>query len=279
MRTTTTGLRTAVVLALTAGLLAPAAAAAAGTPARAYEKPGPHQVTVTKGGPDHTLFYPADLAESGKQFPILVWGNGTGVDTKPYEAILRHLASWGIVIAAANTTQSGSGREMLAGAKFLLAEDQRQGSVFHGRIDETKIAAAGHSQGGGGAIAAGADPMIDTTVPIQPGPQGEVGALRGPAFYLAGQADLIVPSLFVRARYGATDQVPAVLGELRGAGHTMLGETRTRAMGAVTAWLRYWLAGDQRAKSVFFGPESGCQLCQDEAWSAHARNENAKQIS
>ncbi|MCO1574268.1 acetylxylan esterase [Crossiella sp. SN42] len=276
---TTSGLRATIALLLAAGLLAPAAAAADAAPARVFEQPGPHQVTVVKGGPDHTLYHPAGLAGISTPLPVLVWGNGTGVNTEPYDLMLRHIASWGVVIAAANTTQSGSGQEMLAGARFLIAEDQRPGSAFHGKIDETRIAAASHSQGGGGAIAAGADPLINTTVPIQPGPQGRVGALHGPAFFVAGQVDLIVPSLFVRARYGGAGQVPAVLGEVRGGGHFLLGETRTRVLGAVTAWLRYWLAGDQRAKSVFFGQESSCELCGDEAWSAHARNDKAKQIS
>ncbi|RZQ60132.1 acetylxylan esterase [Amycolatopsis suaedae] len=264
--------RAVVAATLVVGLLAPAPASAA--PARHYEQAGPHAVTVERGGPDHTLYYPTDAPGP---MPVLIWGNGTGATPEPYDAVLRHIASWGFVVAAANTTQSGSGREMLAGARFLIDEDKRPGSVFHGRIDETKIGAAGHSQGGGGAIAAGADPIVDTTVPIQPGPQGQVGALHGPAFFAAGQVDLIVPSFYVRARYGQADQVPAVFGEVRGAGHFLAGDTRVRLLGAVTAWLRYWLTGDQRAKPVFFGPS--CELCGDDAWSSVARNDRAGEIT
>ncbi len=266
-------LATAFSLTLSTFTASPAQAA---TSPRSYEQPGPHAVTVTQGGPDHTLYYPADIATSNRQHPVLVWGNGTGATPDQYDVQLRHLASWGFVVAAANTTQAGSGEEMLAGARFLVAEDQRAGSIFEGRIDEAHIGAAGHSQGGGGAIAAGADPLVDTVVPIMPGPQGQVGALHGPAFYVAGQYDYVVPSFFVRSRYAGTTQVPAVFGELKGSDHFFPGETRARAIGAVTAWFRFWLMGDENARSVFFGASSG--MSTDAGWSSYVRNAKASAI-
>ncbi len=265
---------TALSVSLSTLVAAPAEAV---TSPRSFEQAGPHAVTVAQGGPDHTLYYPADIASSNRQHPVLIWGNGTGATPAEYDAQLRHLASWGFVVAAANTTQAGSGEEMLAGARFLIAEDQRPGSMFAGRIDEAHVGAAGHSQGGGGAIAAGADPMVDTVVPIMPGPQGQVGALHGPAFYVAGQLDWIVPSFFVQARYAGTTQVPAVFGELKGSDHFFPGETRDRAIGAITAWFRFWLMGDETARSVFFG--SGCGMCTDTAgWSSYVRNAKATAI-
>ncbi|MCR6487809.1 hypothetical protein M8542_33785 [Amycolatopsis sp. OK19-0408] len=185
-----------------------------------------------------------------------------------------HLASWGYVVAAANTGQSGSGREMLAGARYLIAENARTGSVFHDRVDTGAIAAAGHSQGGGGAIAAGADPLVRTTIPIMPGPQGVEKSLHGPAFYVSGQADIVVPAFYVRTRFAATTQVPAVYGQLAGATHFLQGDTRYRLIGAITAWLQYQLAGDQAAKGVCFGTSPG--LPGDSAgWSDFARNQRA----
>jgi pimeloyl-ACP methyl ester carboxylesterase len=257
-------------------VVAPSAEAV--TSPRSYETAGPYAVTVAQGGPDHTLYYPSDIAASDRQHPVIIWGNGTGATPAEYDVQLRRLASWGFVVAAANTTQSGSGQEMLAGARFLIAEDQRAGSIFQGHIDETHVGAAGHSQGGGGAIAAGADPIVDTVVPLMPGPQGQVGALHGPVFYLAGQLDYIVPSFYVQGRYAATTQVPAVFGELKGADHFFPGATRDRAIGAVTAWFRFWLMGDEAARSVFFG--SGCGMCTDTAaWSRYQRNAKAAAIA
>jgi fermentation-respiration switch protein FrsA (DUF1100 family) len=252
---------------------------AVGVPSSYYEKAGPHAVTKVQGGPAHTLYYPSDLGVGGTQHPILIWGNGTGATPESYDAQLRHFASWGIVVAAANTTQAGSGSEMLAGGRFLIAEDQRAGSVFYGKIDETKVAAAGHSQGGGGAIAAGSDAMVDTTIPVQPGPQGTVSALKGPSLFIAGQVDWIVPSFYVKSRYNQASHVPAIFAELRGSDHFFPGETRVRLVGVATAWLRFHLMADEQARGIFFGPTSTCGICNDTAaWSAVARNAKAQAI-
>lgn len=268
---------------LLGGLLVPTASAtttvAAGVPSSYYEQPGPHAVTKVQGGPDHTLYYPTDLGAGGVQHPVLIWGNGTGATPESYDAQLRHFATWGFVVAAANTTQSGSGQEMLAGGKWLIAEDQRAGSVFYGKIDETKVGAAGHSQGGGGTIAAAADPIVDASAPLQPGPQGTVGNMRGPAFFVAGQNDWIVPSFYVQSRYSGATQIPAIFGELRGSDHFFPGETRVRLVGVVTAWFQFHLKGDEQARSIFFGPTSTCKLCNDTAaWSKVLRNTKAQAI-
>lgn len=251
---------------------------AAAVPSSYYEQVGPHKVTVQQGGPDHTLFYPNDIGSGSAQYPVLIWGNGTGASVSEYDFALRHLASWGFVVAAANTGQSGSGQEMLAGARFLIAEDQRPGSVFHNKINESKVGAAGHSQGGGGAIAAGADSLVDTTIPIQPGPQGTVSQLKGPSLFVAGQYDFIVPSFYVKARYSQATHIPAIFAELRGADHSFPGETRTRMVGVATAWFRFWLSGDEQARGIFFGPTSTCGICNDQAWSQVARNAKALAI-
>ncbi|WP_405058524.1 hypothetical protein OG474_38150 [Kribbella sp. NBC_01505] len=208
------------------------AVATRATAERYYEQAGPHQVTKAAGGPDHTLYYPTDLATTNSKHPVVLWGNGTGASVDQYDVFLRHLASWGFVVAAANTGQFGTGREILAGGKYLIAENARTGSVFHQRIDVQNIGAAGHSLGGGGTIAAGADPMVKVSMPVQPGPQGSVPALRGPSLFVAGQLDYIVPSLYVRARY-------------------------SHLIGVGPAWFRYWLTGDQREGGLLRTARSG----------------------
>jgi pimeloyl-ACP methyl ester carboxylesterase len=264
----------AALLPATTGSAAPVEGATVSS--SSYEQTGPHAVTVVQGGPDHTLYYPTDLGSDGVPAPILIWGNGTGATVSQYDVQLRHLASWGFVIAAANTAQSGTGQEMLAGARFLIGEDARPGSVFYGKLDETRVGAAGHSQGGGGAINAGNDPLVDATVPLMPGPQGSVSGLVGPSLFIAGQFDWIVPSFYVRSRYSGATQVPAIFAELKGSDHFFPGDTRIRAIGVVTAWFRFWLSGDEQARSVFFGPTATCGICNDTAgWSSVARNTKA----
>jgi pimeloyl-ACP methyl ester carboxylesterase len=234
-----------------------------------WAAPGPHAVTE-EALPTHTIYRPSSLT---RRYPVIIWGNGTGSTPSVYAALLRHWASYGFVVAAANTTQSGSGKEMLAGISYLAAENTRPGSPYFGHVNVDRIGASGHSQGGGGTIVAGADPRVDTTVPIQPGPQGDVQALHGPMFILSGQLDLVVvPLLLVVPRYESATHIPAVYGELAGATHNTPTGDGGGYRGATTAWFRYWLADDSRARSKFLGPDATCGLCQDPAWSDVRRN-------
>ena len=240
-----------------------------------WDQPGPFAVVTEALDAGHTVFRPADLG--GGKHPVIVWGNGTGAVPAVYAPLLRHLASHGFVVAAADTPNSGTGREMLAGARTLVAENARPGSKYYGRIDTAHVGATGHSQGGGGAIAAGADPLVTTTVPIEPGPLGSVPALHGPVFFLGGQFDTIVlPGLLVIPRYYAASHVPAVYGELAGATHFTPAGDGGGFRGAITAWFSYWLRGDAQARGVFFGP--GCTLCADPAWSKVLRNTKALEV-
>ncbi|WP_414941385.1 acetylxylan esterase [Amycolatopsis sp. cmx-11-51] len=267
-------------VALAFVLAAPAAPAQAAPTSvtDSYWAPGPHTTIKLRGGPDHTFYYPSDLT-AGSRHPVILWGNGTGATPDAYDFLLQHLASWGFVVAAANTKNAGSGSEMLAGARFLIEESKRPESRFYQTIDEKEVGATGHSQGGGGAIVAGADPMVTVTAPIQPGPQGDVRTLRGPSLLVAGQTDTIVPSVYVRARYYQAAQIPAVFAELRNSDHFFSNGGAKRLVGAMTAWFRYWLADDQQAAPLFFGPRASCGLCrQKDSWSTVERNTKARQI-
>lgn len=236
-----------------------------------WSAPGPWAVTVEALDSGHTAYRPADLGAEGALHPVIVWGNGTGVTPQLYDGLLRHWASHGFVVAAANTRNAGTGQEMLAGAATLISENGRPGSPYHRRIDTGHIGASGHSQGGGGAIVAGSDPRISTTVPIEPGPQGKVTALRGPMLILGGQFDVVVPPpLLVIPRYQQADPIVAVYGELAKAGHATPTGAGGGFRGATTAWFRFWLSDDSTAATTFFGP--GCVLCTDPAWSDVRRN-------
>lgn len=231
-------------------------------------------VTETPSGAGHTIFHPTRLTGV---HPVILWGNGSGSSPRVYAGLLRHLAAQGFIVAAADTGSAGSGREMLAGLDHLTTAHARPGSVFHGHVALDRVGASGHSQGGAGAIAAGADPRVDTVVPIQPGPFGEHRDLHGPTFYLAGQADLVVaPALLVHPRFRETGQVPAVYGELRGAGHTEPAGSGGGYRDAVTAWFRFHLLGDQSARVLFFGPH--CTYCTAPEWNRFERNTKARNL-
>ncbi|MEV0748840.1 acetylxylan esterase [Streptomyces sp. NBC_01220] len=272
--------------ALTLVLSASAAAGAAPAPLPAgpatasatsdFGAPGPY-ATAVEVGPVTTLYYPRDIANSERRHPVIVWGNGTNGIPLVYRDLLLHWAGQGFIVAAANTPQSNLGISMRAGIDMLTHRNADPGSIFHDRVDLEHIGASGHSQGGAAAIVVGADPRIDTILPIQPGPLADINAVHVPALLLAGEKDSIVFPFLVKAFYNAADHIPALYGELRGADHfTVVGDPGPFAA-PTTAWFRAQLMGDETARAQFFGP--GCGICTDTTtWSAVRRNSLALSI-
>ncbi|GAA2613345.1 acetylxylan esterase [Actinomadura fulvescens] len=250
------------------------AADAAPSPDR-WAAPGPHGVTVTKERVT-TFYFPSDIGSSARRFPVVIWGNGTGAVPSNYHGLLRLWASHGFIVAAANTRYANSGNQMRAGLDRLAALDRTDGSPFEGRVDLARVGAAGHSQGGAGAINASADQRVDTTVPIQPGPLASASSLHGPALYLAGEKDTIVAPARVRTFYNASGHVPAIYTELAAATHFTPAGNGGGFRGITTAWWRFHLAGDEQARGVFFG--DGCGICSGSPWLHAARNSKALQI-
>ncbi|QNG18189.1 acetylxylan esterase [Rhodococcus triatomae] len=225
----------------------------------------------------HTLYYPRDLGQRGEKHPIVLWGNGTGALPGAYASLLRHYASHGFVVVAANSPNVNFAITMRSGIDLMEREAADPNSVFFGNVDLDRIGAAGHSQGGSGAINAAIDKRVDTVVAIQPGPLNDVDLIDVPVLYLAGQFDLIVRPALVRALYEDADHVPAEYLELRGAIHFGTAITGGANRGPSTAWLRYWLLDDPNAATEFFG--ENCGYCSDtRQFSGFERNELARQI-
>ncbi|MBB4676687.1 poly(ethylene terephthalate) hydrolase family protein [Crossiella cryophila] len=263
----------AALLATT--VITPAAAAPSACPSvnANWTAPGPFAVTSASTGNGHTLFRPTTLGSLGcARHPVLLWANGALGTVADYTPLLTHFASHGFIVAAGEG-QSGSGRPLLAGLDHLTAENARPGSVYAGKVDLDRVGATGHSLGGGAAIGAGADARVDTVAPLFGGPFNNPGNLRGPAFFTAGQNDLVVGSPVVWSQYARAGQVPAVFGELRGAGHLASFELR----GPVTAWFRWQLMADGQARGLFSGQDCGyCGAGAGTPWSKFERNAKAE---
>ncbi|QES10303.1 acetylxylan esterase [Streptomyces venezuelae] len=241
-----------------------------------FGRTGPYQVDVDIEAV-HTFYYPRTMGRSGERHPVVIWGNGTGAVPGIYSSLLRHWASQGFIVAAANTPTSNFAISMRAGIDVLEQRNADPSSRFHGKVDLDHIASAGHSQGGAAAVNAAVDPRVDTAVPIQPGPLTDPDLMDEPVFYLAGQRDLTVWPALVKALYRDSDHVPAVYGEVRGAGHLSSIGDGGDFRAPTTAWLRYWLLGDENARGMFFGPD--CGYCLDSGlWSGWDRNAEALRI-
>ena len=235
----------------------------------AYDAPGPEKVRGTAGGPTCTVFRPIDLGDRPR--PVVLWGNGTGTQPVNYVGILQSLASWGFVVAAANTPNAGSGREMLACLDWLTAENARTGSPFEGKLDLARVGAAGHSQGGGGALMAGRDARIKATAPLMPSVSGTRYApgaeaqQHGPMLLLSGGADVMTPPERSQAPVFDGAKTPVVWATLAGAGHLAPMNDGGPFPGIVTAWFRFTLMDDRAAAALFEG--DACGYCHNLSWA------------
>lgn len=228
-----------------------------------FERTGSSPVTKESNtGPNNqfTLYRPTTLVAN---HPIVTWGNGTYATPVAYDGLLRHFASHGFVVIASNSTQTGSGREMLEGAKWLANQNSVSGSRFFARLDSSAICATGHSQGGGGTLNAGADPVITCTAPIQPSYSAAASRQRGPMFLLAGSNDTIITPANVTRTFNASN-VETVYGTLTGASHFEPVGSGGRMKGYLTAWFALQLQNSALARDVF--TSSNCGIKADTRW-------------
>lgn len=249
---------------------APRSPCAAGTPA-----PGAY-----------TIVYPTPLGQSGDN-PIVVFGSGYNTsDADPvchYDPYLRHLASWGFVVVAPNDGTVGNGSEMVAAVSHMVALDGNPSSVFYGKLDTTRIAAVGHSQGADGAVNASiaSGGAIDSTVPIAmidswitrtdpPYPVPNTAQLTRPVFFVRGSGDLIATeesydgSGPVRGNREFYQDVPGAAAKATRQGSDHLNIV-WNSRGYVTAWLLYTLQGNVIAAAAFTG--SSPEIAGNGAWT------------
>jgi hypothetical protein len=233
-----------------------------------YGSTGPFVVTTTSPNGTTTIYHPTNLGQGGVRHPVLLWGNGTFTSPSQYDGLLRHLASHGFIVAAATTSNAGSGQEMLAGLDYLTTANGQAGGKFNGKVDLGKVGTVGHSQGAVGALAAARDARVKVIIPIM-GAGAGLSASGKPTIYFVGQNDTTVRPDDVQRAYAAGTG-PTAFAELVGASHLTALGSAGGFRSAVTAWARWQLAGDTAARSQFLG--SGCTLCDTRVWSRYLRN-------
>jgi hypothetical protein len=221
-------------------------------------------------GRAYTMYRPSELGQGGVKHPILTWGNGSGTTPSSYTELLTHWASHGFVVVASNATDTGSGKEMVAGIDWLVAENGRADSVYFEKLDLSAIGAIGYSQGGIGTVIAAMDPRVVTSVPIAGG-DSKIDQVRGPVFLIGGVSDTVVPPLWNMAPQYEAAHVPAVYGVLQGgATHFETLGDGGRLRGYTTAWLVFQLLHDNSLSGVFYGKD--CTLCKDPLWVVERKN-------
>jgi hypothetical protein len=239
-------------------------------PVTDYAKPGPFKTTKQANvGPsnNYTVFRPDSLGANGFVHSPIIFGPGILTDAGSYEAFLGHLASHGFVIISVNSMSGGPGAAgnlsaMKMGLDWLIAQNAQAG-VYQGKLATERAITMGYSIGATASVQLSSHKAVMTTVVIHG--HNTQGDPHGPVLMITGTSDVIGD---MRMTMSTLDEAPAVLvalpighldvlGELAMFGTTI--SASARYIAPITAWLRYWVNGDDSAKKFFWGGD--CAMC------------------
>ncbi|MNG06829.1 Alpha/beta hydrolase family protein [compost metagenome] len=182
------------------------------------------------------------------------------------------------MVAAAQTSDAGTGAEMLTCLNYLVQENSNAYGTYAGKLNAGRVGTSGHSQGGGGSIMAGQDDRVRVTAPIQPYTLGlghqssSQSNQKGPMFLMSGGGDTIaVPYLNAQPVYTRAN-VPVFWGERKTVSHFEPVGNGGAYRSPSTAWFRYQLMNDQTARSTFYG--TLCKLCTSTLWTVKRKGIN-----
>lgn len=226
------------------------------------------------------IYYPEELKNSDKKYPVVVILNGTGVLPKKYKALFKHLASWGFVIIGNDDGSTGFGKSADETIDLIISENSNSSSIFYGKLDLDNIGITGHSQGGAGVFTAisimAHKDKYKTAVALSPtheemaqgfGWKYDLTKINIPTLMIAGtsgefETEAVIPIEKMIEMYNKIPSSKVMLRRI-GAEH---GQMLYSADGYVTAWFMWQLQGDKEAQKAFIGdsPEiSNNKLYQD----------------
>ena len=236
-----------------------------------YLKMGTHEVSHSEGffptgSPkawgNYVIYYPKDLEQSSRKYPVVVSANGTGVPASHYTAMFEHLASWGFIVLGNEDPETATGASVDATLSALLKEDKNPESVFFEKVDTDNIGIFGHSQGGVSTFNAISiqehKNIYQTAVSLSPSDE-ENSRAQGrpydpskvsiPILVLAGSGVDAISLKNMQLMYQKIE-APRLFARKVGMNH---GEMLYSADGYVTAWFMWRLQDDENAAKAFTG--------------------------
>lgn len=244
-------------------------------PVTDYTKAGPFKPlkqTSTGPGNAYTIFRPDPLGENGFLHSPLVFGPGILTSgANDYNVFLNHLASHGYVVISVNSMGGGPGdpgndSAMKMGLDWLIAQNSAAGP-YQGKLAVKRAVTMGYSIGATSAVLIANHPAVITSVAIHGHEPMKTAKPNGPVLLLTGDGTTEIPEGPQAALQGITT-VPTILGLYKGQWHiTVISDQLAQGkpeFTLITAWLRYWVNGDDAAKRFFWG--SDCTICTDSNW-------------
>ncbi|SDQ98783.1 Chlorophyllase enzyme [Chryseobacterium soldanellicola] len=221
------------------------------------------------------VWYPQDLQDGNKSYPVVIFANGTDVINSSYEEVFKHLASWGFIVIGNDDKSSWSGESSAESLDLILSENSNKNSIFYQKVNAKQIGISGHSQGGVAAINAVTNQkngqyyssIFAASTPKHALAVGlkwsyDIDKINIPYFAVAGTGGFdagkekdansgIAPLWSMRENfYHLRSSAVAVIARRKDVDH---GDMLFKADGYMTAWFLYTLLGDQTAAKVFTG--------------------------
>ncbi len=264
-----------------------------------YANPGSYETSYTEYASDNKsigkvrVWYPTELENSGKNWPMIMVVNASGTPASSYEPFFSRLASWGFVVVGNEDGQTGNGKTASITLDFML--NVPSDSVLAGKIDYNNMGIIGYSQGGAGAICAvtnyengarykamftgsAAYPALARNM----GWEYDVSKSTIPYFMVAGTgksddsgSDLeksfggVSPLSALTSNYDSiSDDVQKARARAVGAEHEQM---LMRSDGYMTAWMLYQLTEDEEAAEVFVGDNA--EILRNNNWQDVEKNQ------
>ena len=228
------------------------------------DSPGPWvPMHVENTGPSGAswIYYPEGLGEGGLKHPVFDWGPGAGTGPSNYLDHLNLLASHGFVIISQASTNSGK-----AALDWILAENEKSGSMWYQKLDTDRVARGGHSMGALQSFSEADDPRLKLAVLVCGGANGGSGAanMSYPTIFLGGDGEggtinfagdyAEVTGLSIFITHGSTDHIYCARDNL----------------GPWVAFMRWQLCGEEAKWKKEFEP--GGTYCQGDWLACMTKN-------
>ncbi|MFW6080343.1 MAG: hypothetical protein ACOC7W_00405, partial [Desulfosalsimonas sp.] len=202
------------------------------------------------------MFYPSNIAELDNVGATTL-SSGMGGTKEGMYWLAEPLAQAGMVVLAisASDNMTVSGYESAhKGGVDRLEELNAGGSAISGKVADYGV--IGYSKGGGGVINAASDlgDEVGTCVALAPYMPNPTYNHSAATMILTGTSDMIAPAYMGEGAYDDLPAgVPKLYASMYGEGH-MYWNSRS-SLGSetefITAWLKYYLEGDEAAYDVF----------------------------
>lgn len=197
------------------------------------------------------VYYPEELKKTDKQYPVIVWANGTGCIPADYIGLFRAFAKKGFVVVACSSVMSADGTEQIDCANYIIEKSKDKNSVLYNKIATDKLVAMGHSQGGRSTInAVSTSDLFCCAVSIA-GSNYDYEAEKNstPTLFFTGTLDTVVPAKkWVKPAYQLA-KGPAVYASLIKGIHTSCIIAPENYVEPSIAWINAW-ANDGNPKDV-----------------------------